>query len=54
LINEKCKLRCPRCHYFISCPDFDFAGQQPVEEAAAGACRVVALGAKTGEEALNE
>jgi hypothetical protein len=24
--NEKCKLRCPRCHYFMSCPDFDFAG----------------------------
>ena len=26
LINEKCKLRCPRCHYFMSCSDFDFAG----------------------------
>jgi hypothetical protein len=26
LINEKCELRCPRCHYFISCSDFDFAG----------------------------
>jgi hypothetical protein len=26
LINEKCKLRCPSCHYFMSCPDFDFAG----------------------------
>jgi hypothetical protein len=39
LIDEKCKLRCPRCHYFISCPDFDFAGQQPVEEAAAGVRR---------------
>jgi len=26
LINEKCKLRCPRCHYFLSCSDFDFAG----------------------------
>ena len=26
LINEKCKLRCLRCHYFMSCSDFDFAG----------------------------
>jgi hypothetical protein len=26
LINEKCKLRCPRCYYFMSCSDFDFAG----------------------------
>jgi hypothetical protein len=26
LINEKCKLRCPRCHYLMSCSDFDFAG----------------------------
>ena len=26
LINEKCKLRCPRGHYFRSCSDFDFAG----------------------------
>ncbi len=26
LVNEKCKLRCPRCHYFMSCSDFDFAG----------------------------
>ena len=26
LINEKCKLHCPRCHYFMSCSDFDFAG----------------------------
>ncbi len=26
LINEKCKLRCARCHYFMSCSDFDFAG----------------------------
>jgi hypothetical protein len=26
LINEKCKLRCPRCHYFMSCSDFDFSG----------------------------
>ena len=26
LMNEKCKLRCPRCHYFMSCSDFDFAG----------------------------
>jgi len=26
LINEKCKLRCPRCHYFMSCSDFYFAG----------------------------
>jgi len=25
LINEKCKLRCPRCHYFMSCSDFDFS-----------------------------
>jgi hypothetical protein len=25
LINEKCKLRCPRCHYFMSCSDFYFA-----------------------------
>jgi uncharacterized paraquat-inducible protein A len=23
LENEKCKLRCPRCHYFLSCSDFD-------------------------------
>lgn len=23
LQNEKCKLRCPRCHYFMSCSDFD-------------------------------
>jgi hypothetical protein len=23
LHNEKCKLRCPRCHYFMSCSDFD-------------------------------
>jgi hypothetical protein len=30
LINEKCKLRCPRCHYFMSCSDFDFAGQPAV------------------------
>src|SRR6185436_9810291 len=22
LHNEKCKLRCPRCHYFMSCSDF--------------------------------
>ena len=26
LVNDKCKLRCPRCHYFMSCSDFDFAG----------------------------
>ena len=26
LFNEKCKLCCPRCHYFMSCSDFDFAG----------------------------
>jgi len=26
LVNEKCKLRCPRCYYFMSCSDFDFAG----------------------------
>jgi hypothetical protein len=24
-INEKCKLRCPHGHYFMSGPDFDFA-----------------------------
>ena len=23
LHNEKCKLQCPRCHYFMSCSDFD-------------------------------
>lgn len=23
LHNERCKLRCPRCHYFMSCSDFD-------------------------------
>jgi hypothetical protein len=23
LHNEKCKLRCQRCHYFMSCSDFD-------------------------------
>jgi hypothetical protein len=23
LENHKCKLRCPRCHYFMSCSDFD-------------------------------
>jgi Druantia protein DruA len=23
LHNEKCKLRCPRCHCFLSCSDFD-------------------------------
>ena len=23
LQNEKCNLRCPRCHYFLSCSDFD-------------------------------
>ena len=23
LHNEKCKLRCPRCQYFMSCSDFD-------------------------------
>lgn len=23
LQNEKCKLRCTRCHYFMSCSDFD-------------------------------
>ena len=26
LINEKCKLRCPHCYYFMSCSDFDFSG----------------------------
>jgi hypothetical protein len=23
LHNQKCKLLCPRCHYFMSCSDFD-------------------------------
>jgi len=23
LENQKCKFRCPRCHYFMSCSDFD-------------------------------
>jgi len=23
LHNEKCKLRCLKCHYFMSCSDFD-------------------------------
>ncbi|MBI5397189.1 MAG: hypothetical protein HZA91_17975 [Verrucomicrobia bacterium] len=23
LENHKCKLTCPRCHYFMSCSDFD-------------------------------
>ncbi len=23
LHNEKCKLRCAKCHYFMSCSDFD-------------------------------
>jgi hypothetical protein len=23
LINERCKRRCTRCHYFMSCSDFD-------------------------------
>jgi hypothetical protein len=23
LHNEKCKFRCPHCHYFMSCSDFD-------------------------------
>jgi Zn finger protein HypA/HybF involved in hydrogenase expression len=23
LINQQCKLRCPNCHYFMSCSDFD-------------------------------
>jgi len=23
LQNEKCEFRCPRCHYFMSCSDFD-------------------------------
>jgi hypothetical protein len=23
LHNEKCKLRCEKCHYFMSCSDFD-------------------------------
>jgi Zn finger protein HypA/HybF involved in hydrogenase expression len=23
LENDHCKLHCPRCHYFMSCSDFD-------------------------------
>ncbi|WP_144295431.1 hypothetical protein [Rhodothermus marinus] len=23
LENHRCKYRCPRCHYFMSCSDFD-------------------------------
>lgn len=23
LYNHGCKYRCPRCHYFMSCSDFD-------------------------------
>lgn len=23
LENQRCKFRCPRCHYFMSCSDFD-------------------------------
>lgn len=23
LQNQRCKYRCPRCHYFMSCSDFD-------------------------------
>lgn len=23
LMNAGCKYRCPRCHYFMSCSDFD-------------------------------
>ena len=23
LVNQKCKFRCPRCTYFMSCSDFD-------------------------------
>lgn len=23
LFNAGCKYRCPRCHYFLSCADFD-------------------------------
>lgn len=23
LYNHGCKYRCPRCHYFLSCSDFD-------------------------------
>ncbi len=23
LHNQGCKYRCPRCHYFMSCSDFD-------------------------------
>jgi hypothetical protein len=23
LVNDRCKYRCPRCHYFMSCSDYD-------------------------------
>lgn len=23
LVNQKCKYKCPRCFYFMSCSDFD-------------------------------
>lgn len=23
LVNDRCKRRCTRCHYFMSCADFD-------------------------------
>ena len=23
LVNQRCKYRCTRCHYFMSCSDFD-------------------------------
>jgi len=23
LVNQRCKYRCLRCHYFVSCSDFD-------------------------------
>jgi hypothetical protein len=23
LLNDHCKLKCPKCHYFMSCSDFD-------------------------------
>ena len=23
LYNDHCKLKCPKCHYFLSCSDFD-------------------------------
>ena len=26
LVNQKCKYRCPRCFYFMSCSDFERSG----------------------------